>query len=92
MERKQKGLDGGIDKNKLDGVSDLMSGVVWSLDVGVRCGFGVGESMVQCSLHRTSRGVGFTSKPGHAACGVVVVGRWGCRGCTASRMVDGRDG
>jgi hypothetical protein len=52
MERKQKGLDGGIDKNKLDGVSDLMSGVVWSLDVGVRCGFGVGESMVQCSLHR----------------------------------------
>ena len=52
MERKQKGLDGGIDKNKLDGVSDLMSGVVWSLDVGVRCGFRVGELTVQCSLHQ----------------------------------------
>ena len=39
MKRKQRGLDGGIDRNKLKGVLDLRSEVVWSLYLCVRWSF-----------------------------------------------------
>ena len=64
MKRKQKGLDGGIDRNKLKGASDLESEIVCSLDMGVRCDFVESEDQVGDLCTRTGRGRGFTSGRG----------------------------